>query len=170
MITEMTSYVTMAFIFLELLSCRAEILGATAGFLRKYEHLPGGHYTAPPMLMMLRGGMWKGQSSTPDEKVFTKADQVLCHIPMMLISKLGEVWVMCSGYDSVNFCLSKPIFPQDDLNRYAGLNLRSKELMLELEDSQGILDGLKMSKDEVALMDPKDPDFKYVALRSSNHH
>eukprot|EP00282_Hemiselmis_andersenii_P026354 CAMPEP_0172003470 /NCGR_PEP_ID=MMETSP1041-20130122/3956_1 /TAXON_ID=464988 /ORGANISM="Hemiselmis andersenii, Strain CCMP439" /LENGTH=159 /DNA_ID=CAMNT_0012657251 /DNA_START=308 /DNA_END=785 /DNA_ORIENTATION=+ len=48
---------------------------------------------------------------------------------------------------------------QLDLNRYAGYNLRCKELESCLQELQEEVEGFKMSQDEMARMDPKNPDF-----------
>jgi len=49
---------------------------------------------------------------------------------------------------------------QEDLNRYAGLNLRSKELEFEIESLAKSVDELEMARDEINVMDQSKPNFK----------
>lgn len=51
---------------------------------------------------------------------------------------------------------------QEDLNRYAGFNMRRRELQADVEDLQQALDELIMAMDEINRIDPDDQDFKWI--------
>lgn len=49
---------------------------------------------------------------------------------------------------------------QDELNRYAGLNHKCKDLTTDLQELQDWRDSIRDAVAEIDMMDPKAPDFK----------
>ena len=49
---------------------------------------------------------------------------------------------------------------QDDLNRYAGLNLRRREALHDTKELQEYMEGMQDAVNEIAIMDRNAPDFK----------